>query len=129
MSANSKKPSMTTSSSRFDVLIQMKNIFGIVASFDLHQATIIGSVSRGDALALLSGHKIYISAGRRIRRTGIKKLARPPTTLLVILRIIPSPVHVQHELRVPVAVGHCVGGDAVRRAGNQSHENLALRGG
>src|SRR5213593_3951562 len=125
MSANSKKPSMTTSSSRFDVLIQMKNIFGIVASFDLHQAIIIGSVSRGDPLALLRGHKIYISAGRCIRRTGVKKLARPPNTLLVILGVIPSPVHVQHELRVPVAIRHRVGGDAVRRAGNQPYENLA----
>src|SRR4029450_12828958 len=140
MSAKSIKLSMTTSSlsltgsllfsaSRFDVLIKMKNIFRIVASFDLHQALIIGSVSRGDALALLCGHKVYISAGGCVRRTGFEKLSRPPNTLLGIRGFIPSPVHVQHEPRIPLTIGHCVSGDAVRRTGNQSDENLALRGG
>jgi hypothetical protein len=80
--------------SGFDVLIQMKNIFGIVASFDLHQSIIVGAVSRGDAVTLFRGHKVYISAGRRLGRAGFKKLPRPPYALLVILRFIPSPVHV-----------------------------------
>jgi len=49
--------------SRFDILIQMKDIFRVVAPFDRYQAIIVGSVSRGDAVALLLGHKIYISTG------------------------------------------------------------------
>src|SRR4029453_19161542 len=140
MSAKSIKLSMTTSSlsltgsllfsaSRFDVLIKMKNIFRIVASFDLHQTLIIGSVSRGDAVALLCGHKVYISAGGCIRRAGFEKLSRPPNTLLVIRGFIPSPVHVQHEPRIPVTIGHRISGDAVRRAGDQSDKDLALREG
>src|SRR5437879_8477364 len=107
----------------------MENIFRIVASFDLHQALIIGSVSRGDAVALLCGHKVYISAGGCVRRTGFEKLSRPPNTLLVIRGFIPSPVHVQHDPRIPLTIAHSVGGDAVRRAGTQSYEILALRGG
>jgi hypothetical protein len=57
------KASHKTFFSRSDVLIQMKHIFRVVASFDLYQTIIVGSVSRGDPVALLIRHKIYISAG------------------------------------------------------------------
>ena len=107
----------------------MKNIVRIVASFDLHQALIVGSVSRGDPIAFLCGHEVYISAGGCVRRAGFEKLSRPPDTLLVIRGFIPSPVHVQHEPRIPVTIGRRISGDTVRGAGNQSYENLALRGG
>src|SRR5262245_58596371 len=106
----------------------MKNVFRIVASLDPHQALIIGAISCGDAVTLLRSHKVYISAGRRVGCAGLKKLPRPPDTLLVVLGFIPTPVHVQHELRVPVTIGHRVSGNAVRRASDESDKNLALRG-
>src|SRR5262245_49622032 len=137
MRAKSIKLSMTTSSlslrdnshSRFNVLIQMKNIFRIVASFDLHQALIIGSVSRSNPIALLRSHKIDVGASGCVGRTGFEKLSRPPNTLLVIRGFIPSSMHIQHEPRIPMSIGHSVSGDAVRRARDQSYEDLALRRG
>src|SRR5215831_3176410 len=140
MTAKSIKLSMTTSflswagqlsssASRFDVLIKMKNIFRIVTSFDLHQALIIGSVSRGNPVALLCGHKVYVGAGGCVRRTRFEKFSSPPNTLLVIRGFIPSSMHVQHEPCVPMAVRHRVRGNAVWRAGDQSNEDLALRRG
>src|SRR5262245_30448452 len=128
---------MTTSSlslqdnchSRFDVLIEMKNVFRIVASFDLHQALIIGAVCRGNTVALLCGHKVYVGAGGCVGRTGFEKLSCPRNTLLVIRSFIPSSMHIQHEPRIPMTIGHSVSGDAVRRARDQSYEDLALRRG
>ena len=113
----------------FDVLIQMKNIVRVETFFGLHQSVIIRSVSCGDAVAFLLGHKVHISAGRRIRRAGFEKVSRPANALLVILRVIPSPVHVEHELRVPVTIRHRSRRDTIGGAGNQPDENLALRGG
>src|SRR5215471_15657370 len=104
----------------------MKNIFRIVASFDRHQALVVGSVSCCDAVALLCGHKVYISAAGCVRRTGFEKLSRPANTFLVIRGFIPSPVHVQHEPRIPVTIGHRVSGDAVRRAGGKLGEIMGL---
>src|SRR5215475_11501838 len=107
----------------------MKNIFRIVTSFDFHQALIIGSVSRGNPAALLCSHKVYVGAGGCVRRTRFEKFSSPPNTLLVIRGCIPSSMHVQHEPRIPVTIGHRLSGDAVRCAGDLSYEDLALRGG
>jgi len=49
--------------SGFDVLIQMKEVFRIVAFFGCHQAIKVSSVSGGDAVPLLGGHEIYVSSG------------------------------------------------------------------
>src|SRR5215510_12241592 len=117
MTAKSIKLSMTTSflswagqlsssASRFDILIIMKNIFRIVTSFDFHKVIIIGSVSRGNPVALLLGHKVYVGAGRRIRCTVFEKLSCPRNTLLVIRGFIQSSMHVQYKPRIPVTVGH-----------------------
>jgi hypothetical protein len=61
--------SSTTSSHRAGQLENIKLVSTcsmsdrVVAPFDLYQAIIVGSVSSGDAVALLLGHKIYVSAG------------------------------------------------------------------
>src|SRR5262245_55783218 len=109
---------LSSSASRFDILIIMKNIFRIVTSFDFQKELIIRAVSRGNPVALLRGHEVYISAGRRIRRAGVKKLARPLDTLLIIFRFIPSPVNIQNESRIPVTIRHRVNRDAIRCAGD-----------
>ena len=90
----------------FDVLIKMKNIFWIVASLDLYQAIIVRAVSRGDPVALFFGHEIYVSAGGRVRRAGVKKSARPLDANRILRRAVPSSVHIQDELGVPVRVSY-----------------------
>src|SRR6266508_1894052 len=110
----------------FNVLIKMKNIFRIVASLDLYQTIIVRSVSRSEPVALFFGHEIYVSAGRGVRRTGVKKSARPFDAAHILRRAVPSSVHIQDELGVPVRVSHRVGRHTIGRAGDMADENLAL---
>ena len=104
----------------------MKNIFRIVASLDLYQAIIVRSVSRGDPVALFFGHEIYVSAGGGVRRAGVKKSARPLDATRILRRTVPSSVHIQDELGVPVRVSRRVGRHTIGRAGDMADENLAL---
>src|SRR6202030_4527212 len=90
---------------RFDVLIQMEQIFWIILFFDLCQAIIVGAVSGGYPIAFFFRHEVHVGASGGVWGRGLEKRACPINTSLIVCSLITSPMHVDHKLCVAMTIG------------------------
>src|ERR1700730_6033791 len=111
---------------RFDVLIQMEQIFWIILFFDLCQAIIVGAVSGGHPIAFFFRHEVHVGALRGVWSRGLEKRAGPSNAPLIVCSLIPSSVHIEHKLWVPMTICHGIFRNAIGCARNEPNEDLAL---
>src|SRR5215469_4369028 len=109
-----------------NVLVEMEDVFRIVASFHFQQAGVVWAVGRSDAFAFVGGHEIYIAARGSVGRGRFEECACPLDALIVLLRPLPSAMHVDHDPGIASAVGGGAGGNVVRYSCQQAEEDLAM---
>src|SRR5262249_6302724 len=87
---------------------------------------IVGAVGRLNPVAFILRHEVHVHAAAGVGRRFLEELARPADAALVLLRALPSPVHVHHELGVAVGIRGCLGRDATGVPSQQPDEDLRM---
>src|SRR6516162_6020324 len=82
----------------------MEQIVRTVLFFDLCQAIIVGAVSCGHPVAFFFRHEVHIGPIGGVWGRGLEKCPCPSHATSVVCPPIPSPVHVEYELCVPMTI-------------------------
>src|SRR6185436_15138915 len=109
-------PVSKRSGGRSDVLVHREEILRIVGALDLGEPGVVGAVDDAHAIFLVRGHEVDVGAAGGVGGGRVEEVAGPAVAAGVVLRIVPAPVHVHDEPRVPGRIGGGVGGGAQRRA-------------
>src|SRR5215471_9649703 len=104
---------LVLSRGRFNVLVQMEQIVRIILFFDLGQLIVVGAVGGGHPIAFFCSHEVHIGPGGGVWARGLEKCPCPSNAPLIVCLFGPAPVYVEHELCVPMTIGHSVGRDAI----------------
>jgi hypothetical protein len=68
-------PPRSKSCCRLDVLVQVKQVTGVVFLLDLSQSLEIGAVGRADSVGFLFGHEIDVEATHGVWLSGLEEIA------------------------------------------------------
>jgi len=114
---------------RPDILIEPEAILGIPATLELRQAAVVCSIDLFDAVWLVCGHEIDVSATGRERCGSREQLARPGHTDGILPGLTPACVDVHDKMSSAVRIRCSIHRHAAHGAANVGNEDLALGAG
>src|SRR5690348_6096729 len=112
-----------------NILVEVKDIFRIVAPLDFQQPCVVRSIGTSDALALICRHEIYVGARRGVRRGSFKERSCPRDAFIILCCLLPPAMHVDYKPGIARAVGGSGRGELIGYSGHQTEEDLTMGGG